>query len=166
VILVGGFSKAYSAMLAFIAVPTVVKNHLKVAAPPYLYSGPSPVASLAGVLAGFDVNDRRGDALRADLYRLSAQVHATVRTLGVHTPSRDRTPILELPLAPGRDLVPVAELLWQRGVYVTLAAYPLVPRGQVGIRVQLTAAHTDAQLARLGGALAELAADGAFRPAA
>src|SRR5439155_10749269 len=41
-ILVGGFSKAYSSLLAFIACPTAVKNMLKVAAPPYLYSGPSP----------------------------------------------------------------------------------------------------------------------------
>src|SRR6202012_5445742 len=67
-VLVGGFSKAYSSLLAFIACPTEVKNLLKVGAPPYLYSGPSPVASLATVLAGFEVNERRGDALRADLY--------------------------------------------------------------------------------------------------
>ncbi len=64
IVLVGGFSKAYSSLLAFIACPTEVKNLLKVAAPPYLYSGPSPVASLATVLAGFDVNERRGDDLR------------------------------------------------------------------------------------------------------
>ena len=69
VVLIGGFSKAYSSLLAFIACPTDVKDLLKVAAPPYLYSGPSPVASLATVLAGFDVNERRGDALRADLHR-------------------------------------------------------------------------------------------------
>ena len=52
IVLVGGFSKAYSSLLAFIACPTDVKDLLKVAAPPYLYSGPSPVASLATVLAG------------------------------------------------------------------------------------------------------------------
>ena len=47
VVLVGGFSKAYSSLLAFIACPTALKQVLKTAAPPYLYSGPSPVASLA-----------------------------------------------------------------------------------------------------------------------
>src|ERR687884_1618675 len=62
VVLVGGFSKAYSSLLAFVACPTEVKDLLKVAAPPYLYSGPSPVASLATVLAGFAVNERRGGA--------------------------------------------------------------------------------------------------------
>src|SRR5256885_10218252 len=55
VLLVGGLSKAYSSLLAFIACPTKLKNVLKIAAPPYLYSGPSPVASLATVLAGLKV---------------------------------------------------------------------------------------------------------------
>ena len=73
-VLVGGFSKAYSSLLAFIACPTDVKELLKVAAPPYLYSGPSPIASLATVLAGFDVNEARGDALRATLWRLTDRV--------------------------------------------------------------------------------------------
>ena len=59
IVLVGGFSKSYSSLLAFIACPTAIKNLLKVAAAPYLYSGPSPIASLASTLAGFDVNDRR-----------------------------------------------------------------------------------------------------------
>ncbi len=62
-----GFSKAYSSLAAFIACPTEMKRLLKTAAPPYLYSGPSPVASLATTLAGLEVNERRGDALRADL---------------------------------------------------------------------------------------------------
>src|SRR5919109_1747514 len=64
IVLVGGFSKAYSSLAAFVACPTALKEVLKTAAPPYLYSGPPPVASLATTLAGFDVNDRRGDALR------------------------------------------------------------------------------------------------------
>ena len=46
IVLVAGFSKAYSSLVAFIACPTELKDLLKIAAPPYLYSGPSPVASL------------------------------------------------------------------------------------------------------------------------
>ena len=34
IVLVGGFSKAYSSLLAFLTVPTWLKEHLKVAAPP------------------------------------------------------------------------------------------------------------------------------------
>ena len=42
VVLVSGFSKSYSSLAAFIACPTELKRLLKTAAPPYLYSGPSP----------------------------------------------------------------------------------------------------------------------------
>src|ERR687887_237476 len=88
IILVAGFSKSYSSLAAFIACPTELKELLKTAAPPYLYSGPSPVASLATVLAGFDVNEARGDALRADLWRKSNEVLGCLDRLGVHTPNR------------------------------------------------------------------------------
>ena len=60
IVLVAGFSKSYSSLAAFLALPTSLKNYLKVAAPPYLYSGPSPTGSLATVLAGFKVNEARG----------------------------------------------------------------------------------------------------------
>ena len=43
--------------------------------------------------------------------------------------------------------------LLDRGVYVTLAPYPGVPRDEVGFRVQVTAANTDAQIDTLLEAL-------------
>jgi 8-amino-7-oxononanoate synthase len=163
VVLVGGFSKAYSSLLAFIACPSDVKDLLKVAAPPYLYSGPSPVASLATVLAGFDVNEDRGDALRANLWRLTDRVLATVRSLGVETPNRSGLPIIEVPLQDHRRIDAVGRYLFEQGVYVTLAAYPLVPKDEVGFRIQLTAANTDDEVDTLIAALEALATGGDLR---
>jgi 8-amino-7-oxononanoate synthase len=165
VVLVGGFSKAYSSLLAFIACPTEIKNLLKVAAPPYLYSGPSPVASLATVLAGFDVNERRGDELRGTLHRHTVRVLQTLKELGVHTPNRSELPIVEVPLRDHERIDAVGRLLFERGVYVTLAAYPLVPKAEVGFRVQLTAVNTDAEVDTLIAALTELAQRGELQPA-
>jgi 8-amino-7-oxononanoate synthase len=157
IVLVGGFSKAYSSLLAFLTVPTWLKEHLKVAAPPYLYSGPSPTASLATVLAGFAVNSRRGDALRADLYRKTERVLGHLEMLGVHTPNVSGAPIVEIPLADPETLDVVGRLLWDAGIYVTLAAYPLVPRASVGFRVQVTAANTDDEVDDLLAAITGLA---------
>src|ERR1700677_1192218 len=157
IVLVGGFSKAYSSLLAFIACPTEMKNLLKVAAPPYLYSGPSPVASLATVLAGFDVNEQRGEQLRSVLHRHTARVLRTLEQLDVHTPNRSGLPIVEIPLRDHARIDAVGRMLFARGVYVTLAAYPLVPKAEVRFRVQLTAANTDAEVDVLIGALTELA---------
>ena len=166
VVLVAGFSKAYSSLLAFIACPTELKNLLKVAAPPYLYSGPSPVASLATVLAGFDVNERRGDELRSEIYRMTAVALDALAALGVATPNRSGLPIIEVPLARHEQIGDVGRFLFERGIYVTLAAYPLVPKREVGFRIQVTAANTDEQLARLVDVLTELSQRFELQPAA
>ncbi len=165
-VLVGGFSKAYSSLLAFIACPTELKDMLKVAAPPYLYSGPSPVASLATVLAGLDVNERDGDRRRAELHRLTARVLDGVHRLGAVTPNRSGLPIIELPLRDHTRIDAVGRLLFERGIYVTLAAYPLVPKDEVGFRVQLTAANTDAEVDTLLDVLADLVDRGELRSTA
>jgi len=164
IVLVGGFSKAYSSLLAFLTVPTWLKEQLKLAAPPYLYSGPSPTASLATVLAGFRVNALRGDAIRADLYRKTERVLDHLDELGVHTPNTCGTPVVEIPLADPDDLDVVGRLLWEAGIYVTLAAYPLVPRSQVGFRVQMTAANSDEEVDELLAVLTDLADRSLLRP--
>ena len=166
IVLVGGFSKAYSSLLAFIACPTELKQLLKVAAPPYLYSGPSPVASLATVLAGFDVNESRGDELRRIVFRHTSRVLDAMARLGVHTPNHSALPIIEIPLRDHERIDAVGRLLFDRGVYVTLAAYPLVPKNEVGFRAQLTAANTDAEVDALIAAIEELAQRGELQPAA
>src|SRR3954453_16338702 len=146
IVLVAVFSKAYSSLLAFVACPTEIKDMIKVAAPPYLYSGPSPVASLATVLAGFEVNEKRGDALRGHLHAMTARILDTLHGLGVATPNRSGFPIIEVPLRDHTRIAAVGELLYRRGVYVTLAAFPLVPKNEVGFRFQVTAANTHAEV--------------------
>ncbi|MDQ2758832.1 MAG: pyridoxal phosphate-dependent aminotransferase family protein [Actinomycetota bacterium] len=156
IVLVGGFSKAYSSLLAFIALPTWLKDHLKVAAAPYLFSGPSPVASLATVLSGLDVNESRGDDIRSSLHQKTAKVLKTVSELNLATPNTSGLPIIELPLKNADDIDDVGRFLYEAGIYVTLAAYPLVPRAEVGFRVQVTAANGDDEIDELCATLHQL----------
>ncbi|WP_322759770.1 pyridoxal phosphate-dependent aminotransferase family protein [Frankia sp. Cr2] len=157
-ILVGGFSKAYSSLLAFIACPTSVKNYLKVTAAPYTFSGPSPVASLATVQAGFRLNAARGDTIRADLHRKTARVLDGLVQLGLRTLNRSGTPIIEVPIGTPEDTDAMGIHLFNRGIYVTMAPYPVVPRADVGVRIQITAANTDEEITHLLTVLAEIAA--------
>jgi 8-amino-7-oxononanoate synthase len=156
VVLVAGFSKAYSSLAAFLALPTSLKNYLKVAAPPYLYSGPSPTASLATVLAGFKVNEAEGDEIRQSLYLKTRRVLDKVHSLGLRTLNTSGYPVIEIPLGQADDIDAVGRFLFDRGIYVTLAAYPLVPRSQVGFRVQVTAANDDSEIEQLNEVLGEL----------
>jgi 8-amino-7-oxononanoate synthase len=157
IVFVAGLSKAYSSLAAFISCPTEIKQLLKTAAPPYLYSGPSPVASLATTLAGLEVNDARGDVLRAGLWQKTDRVLKHLEHLGVHTPNTSGLPIIEVPLARHEDIGDVGCFLFENGIYATLAAYPLVPRNEVGFRVQVTAANTDEEIDQLTDTLGKLA---------
>jgi 8-amino-7-oxononanoate synthase len=149
VVMVAGFSKAYSSLLAFLALPHGLKDVLKVLAPPYLYSGPSPVASLATVLAGLEVNRTRGDTYRFELWEKTHRVLDTLRHLGIHTPNESGYPIIEIPLANHEEIDDVGRYLFDHGIYVTMAAYPLVPKNEVGFRLQLTAANGDDEIDEL-----------------
>jgi len=166
IILVGGFSKAYSSLLAFVACPPEIKRMLKTAAPPYLYSGPSPVASLATALEGLRVNAMRGEELRGDLHRLTARVLGRLDELGIQTPNRSGFPIIEVPLADAGSVGDVGDMLFDRGIYATMAVYPLVPRDEVGFRLQLTSANTDEQIDHLNEVLGEVADRFKLAPAA
>jgi 8-amino-7-oxononanoate synthase len=156
VILVAGFSKSYSSLLSFLALPTRLKDVLKVAAPPYLYSGPSPIASLASTLVGLEVNDKRGDLARNEMHRKTHQILRCLDELGIYTPNQSGYPVIEVPLARHEDIDEVGRFLFDRGIYVTMAAYPLVPKDEVGFRIQVTAANGDDEIEHLCDVLVDL----------
>jgi hypothetical protein len=57
-----------------------------------------------------------------------------------------------------------ALFLWEEGIYVTLAAHPLVPRDRVGFRAQITALNSDEDIDRLNATLTALAGRFRLRP--
>jgi hypothetical protein len=133
-------------------------------APPYLYSGPSPIASLASALVGLQINDVRGDQLRALLYARTRRVLDHLDKLGATSMNTSGFPIVEVPLADPDDLPRAGRFLLDYGIYATLAFYPGVPRQEVGFRLQLTAAKTDQQVTQLLAVLDQLADTIPLRP--
>jgi 8-amino-7-oxononanoate synthase len=156
VVLVAGFSKAYSSLLAFIALPTRLKDALKVLAPPYLYSGPSPVASLATTIGGLAANRDRGDVARFAVWQRTHRVLDALEQLEIRTPNRSGFPIVEISLVDHDEIDEVGRYLYDEGIYVTMAAYPLVPKDEVGFRIQITAANTDDEVEQLIAVLGDL----------
>jgi 8-amino-7-oxononanoate synthase len=79
-----------------------------------------------------------------------------VHELGIYTPNRSGYPLIEIPLANHEDIDAVGRYVFDRGIYLTMAAYPLVPMDEVGFRVQVTAANDDEQIERLCDVLGEI----------
>jgi 8-amino-7-oxononanoate synthase len=88
---------------------------------------------------------------------MTAQVLDRVHELGINTPNASGFPIIEIALTNPDEIDAVGDLLFDRGVYATMAAYPLVPRNEVGFRIQTTAANTQRQIDHLCDVLGEVA---------
>ena len=66
-------------------------------------------------------------------------------------------PIVPIMLYDAKTSAQIADELLERGIYVISFSYPVVPKGEARIRVQMSAAHTRAQLGRAIDAFTEVA---------
>jgi len=69
------------------------------------------------------------------------------------------TPIQPLIIGDAAEAVGVSDALWEHGIWVPAIRPPTVPPGSARLRITLSAAHSDADIDRLVGALAEIGAD-------
>ena len=113
---------------------------------PYLFSNTLPPALVAASVGAFQLlsaSTERRDRLEANTARFRAQMTAAGFAIrpGVH-------PIVPIMLGDARLATEMADRMLQRGIYVIGFSFPVVPRGQARIRVQLSAAHTTAHVDR------------------
>ncbi len=107
---------------------------------PYLFSNTLPPALVAASMKAFELlsaSTERRDRLETNTERFRARMTAAGFQIrpGVH-------PIVPIMLGDARLATEMADRMLQRGIYVIGFSFPVVPRGQARIRVQLSAAHT------------------------
>ena len=153
-ILVGTLGKAFGTFGAFVAGSEEMIETLIQRARPYIYTTATPPALAAATRVSLALA-RREDWRRERLATLIGRLRAGAAQLGL--PLADSpTPIQPL-LAGSTERA----LAWSRalacvGLLVTAIRPPTVPAGTARLRITLSAAHTDADLARLLDALAGL----------
>jgi glycine C-acetyltransferase len=91
--------------------------------------------------------------LRHQLHANAAFFRAELTRLGFRLVPGEH-PIIPVILGEAALAASMAEALLQEGVYVVGFSYPVVPQGQARIRVQMSAAHTKAQLEQAVAAFA------------
>jgi glycine C-acetyltransferase len=119
---------------------------------PYLFSNSLPPVIAAGALRALDLV-AQGDALREQLHANAAFFRAELKRLGFRLVPGAH-PIVPVMLGEASLAASMAEALLREGVYVVGFSYPVVPHGQARIRVQMSAAHTKAQLEQAVAAFA------------
>ncbi len=121
---------------------------------PYLFSNALPPVIVAAALQAVKLV-AQGDALRATLRENAAFFRGELGSLGFRLVPGEH-PIIPILLGDATLANKMAERLLQEGIYVVGFSYPVVPKGQARIRVQMSAAHTRPQLTRAATAFAKV----------
>jgi glycine C-acetyltransferase len=113
---------------------------------PYLFSNTLPPALVCAALEGLALLSR-STALRDRLAANTGWFREAMTAAGFGLRSGEH-PIVPIMLGDARLAHRMAADLFEEGIYVVGFSYPVVPRDQARIRVQVSAAHTDADLQR------------------
>lgn len=122
---------------------------------PYLFSNTLAPAIVSAAVAAVALLTS-SDELRRRLRENTARFREGMTAAGFRIPPGDH-PIVPVMLGDARLAADLADDLLERGIYVIGFSFPVVPKGKARIRVQLSAAHTEAQVDRAVAAFAESA---------
>ena len=113
---------------------------------PYLFSNALPPVMTAAALKALDIV-REGENLRATLNKHATMFRSQLEALGFRLVPGNH-PIIPVMLGDAELATRMAQRLLEEGIYVIGFSFPVVPKGQARIRVQMSAAHTHEQLER------------------
>lgn len=149
IIYVGGCSKAYSSLAAFVACSENMQQFIKGFSTSYDLSGPCPTASLATLAKGLSINEKRGNQYRNKLYQLTLMTINGLRAMGFEVLNESWFPIIFVLIGDNEDTIETANLLFDSGILVTVSPYPMVKKGQEGHRITLTSANSEDEVHQL-----------------
>lgn len=137
----------------YIAAHQEIIDLLRQRARPYLFSNAVAPAVVAGSIKALELiaeDDELRNRLRmnADLFRTQMELAGFTLQPGSH-------PIIPVMFNDEHQAMAMAEKLLSLGIYVIAFSYPVVPLGKARIRVQISAAHTSAQIHQCVAAFSE-----------
>ena len=143
----GTFGKALGgASGGYIAAPKEIVAILRQRARPYLFSNTVAPAVVAGTLTALDLLEGGGE-LRRRLVDNAALFRSLMADAGFELLDGEH-PIVPVMFGDASLAARVADRMLTHGVYVVAFSYPVVPIGKARIRVQLSAAHSGAEIRR------------------
>ena len=146
-ILTGTLGKALGgASGGYVAARAEIVEMLRQRSRPYLFSNSVAPAIVAASLTVLDLLSRSGE-LRERLRANTALFRSGMTVAGFKILPGDH-PITPVMIGDATQAAALADALLAKGIYVIGFSYPVVPKGQARIRVQLSAAHSTEDVRR------------------
>lgn len=111
---------------------------------PYLFSNALPPVIVAAARKALEMV-LKGESLRETIQEHAKYFRSRLEELGFHIIPGPH-PIIPIMLGEATLATRLAERLLEEGIYVIGFSYPVVPKGEARVRVQMSAAHTRKQL--------------------
>ena len=156
IVLIGTLSKAAGVAGAFVAAHETVIEWLVQRARPYIYSTASPPALAHALLVSLQII--AGDEGRQRRDALAARIAQWRQGLRLSRWQRldSSTAIQPVIIGDNQQTMAVGQALRERGFWVGSVRPPTVPKDTSRLRVTLSAAHSEAQLADLISTMADI----------
>jgi len=144
-ILTGTLGKALGgAMGGFTCAGQSVVDMLRQRSRPYLFSNSLAPSLVGASLTAIDLA-MKGDDLRTRIFANAKRFRDGMTAAGFTLPDGEH-PIIPVMLGDAKIAQEMAAKLLDEGIYVIGFFFPVVPKGQARIRVQMSAAHTPAHI--------------------
>lgn len=141
---VGTLSKSLASLGGFIAASKEVKEYLVNKARPFIFTTALPPACLAAALAALKVMQKEAWRQKR-LLALAKKVRTALTEHKLYIPP-GITPIIPIIVGQEALAVKLAQLCWQKGVFIPAVRYPAVPKNKARLRMTLSANHTDEEV--------------------
>jgi glycine C-acetyltransferase len=155
-IFVGTFGKAFGVNGGFVAGSAELVEAIRQKADTYIYTNPLGAADGAAAVKAVDVADSaEGRARLAHLSSRTDQFRRGLQSLGFESIPGPH-PVVPLLVRDTDRVRAMVSGLYDRGVLAVGLTFPVVPKGDETIRFQINAAHTEADIDEVLGAVKSL----------
>jgi glycine C-acetyltransferase len=152
-IFVGTFGKAFGVNGGFVAGSPELIEAIRQKADTYIYTNPLGAADCAAALKAVEIADsEEGRTRLRHLKARTDQFRAGLQRLGFESIPGPH-PVVPLLVRDTTTCRAMVRGLFDRGILAVGLTFPVVPRGDETIRFQINAAHTDADIDEVLGAL-------------
>ena len=141
-ILIATLGKAFGVNGGYIVSNRMVIDYLRESVPFYIYSNPITPAEAAAALQAVNILDSdEGEQLLVNLRKLTLKLRNGIVELGFDTIEGEH-PIVPILIRDTDITSALVEYLFENNILVTGLNYPVVPKGEEEIRLQVAANHT------------------------
>lgn len=154
IIYMATLGKAAGVSGAFVAAEKVVIDTLVNHAHSYVYTTATPPALSVALLQSLQLIEQ-GNFLRTQLQEMVKKLRSGLSDLPWQLMPSD-TAIQPLLIGDNKQALSLSEALRERGIWVAAIRPPTVPQGTARLRITLSAAHSEADVSELIGALHDL----------